>query len=185
MQVEIMDPEEAARLLEVKRLENEAKERAKVAATNRAAGHADPKAGDRLYVSCKGMKRRSRAGCTFSDETRTLVTIVADDEEVGPVLEGDKPTGAYRVHAAGAELILADNALSVNAQNAQEADASDLRKQLVAMDAEIERLKADHARALREARMSAKDAGDGSPSRLIAQRKARAAQGDDGFGGKD
>lgn len=183
MQVEIMDPEEAARLLEAKTVENAAKERARLAAANRAAGLAKPEPGDRLYVTtARGIPRRSRAACVFNENGKTEVIVVADGEETGPVMDGDKHTGTYKVNTHGAEMILGDNALTVTAQNAQEVDAADLRRQLAAKDAEIERLKTDHARQLREARQSAKDAGDGSPQRLIAARKA-AKSSDPDFGG--
>lgn len=186
MQVEIMDPEEAARLLEAKSAENAAKERARLAAANRALGLPEPKPGDRLYVTtARGIPRRSRAACLFSELGKTEVRVVSEDQPTGPVMDGDKHTGVFAVHAHGAEMILNDSSLTVTAQNAQEVDASDLRRQLAAKDAEIERLKTDHARQLREARQSARDAGDGSPQRLIAQRKANAKLSDPDFGGKD
>lgn len=184
MQVEIMDPEEAARLLEAKTAENAAKERARLATANRAAGLAKPEPGDRLYVTtARGIPRRSRAACLFTELAKTEVQVVTDDQPTGPVMNGDKPTGAYTVHVHGAEMILNDNSLTVTSQNAQEVDASDLRRQIAAKDAEIERLKSDHARQLREARQSAKDTGDGSPQRLIAQRKAKTGLNDPDFGG--
>lgn len=183
MQVEIMDPEEAARLLEAKTAENAAKERARLAAANRAAGLAKPEPGDRLYVAtARGIPRRSRAACLFTEFGKTEVQVVTDDQPIGPVMAGDKVV-AYTVTVHGAEMILSDSSLTVTAQNAQEVDASDLRRQLAAKDAEIERLKTDHARQLREARQGARDAGDGSPQRLIAQRKAKAGLNDPDFGG--
>ena len=186
MQVEIMDPEEAQRLLESKRAENEAKERARLAAANRLAGHPEPKPGDRMYVSpARGLKMRSRARCHFTDAARSTVVVVADTDPTGPILDGDKPTGNYTVHADGAELILADDALTVTYKDADAFDAAESRRQIASRDQEIERLKAENARILREARMGAKDSGDGAPSRLAAQRKAKAGLPDPEFGGKD
>lgn len=176
MQVEVMDPEEAARKLEAQQAELVVKEQTRLAAKNRAAGLDKPEPGDRLYVtSARGIPQRSRAGCLFKDSERTEVLVVEDGGAVGPT-----PAG-FSITAASAEMILDDNALTVTSKGATDFDASELRKQLASRDAEIDRLKADHARALREARMGAKDPGDGSPGRLMAARKVKGNDPD--FGG--
>lgn len=182
MQVEIMDPEEQQKLLASKQAENEAKERARVAAANRAAGHAEPKPGDRLYVTTmRGIPQRSRAGCLFKETARTEVAVVADGETLGAVVDDKgQPTGAYTVSPAGAELILADTGLNVNALGHEAFDAAELRKVVAQKDAELDALRKE----LRAARQGAKDAGDGSPQRLIAQRKAKGSS-DPGFGGSE
>ncbi len=185
IQLEIPTTEEAAAQLERERVSNERRERERLAAANRAAGYADPEPGARLYVTtARGIPRRSRAGCTFTDSDRTLVLVVGDDHPVGRIKD-DKGAeiGGFWVHAHGAEMILADNALTVATQNATEAEASDMRKQLAAKDAEIVALKAEHARALREARMAAKDDPNGGPARLRAARGVKS--NDPEFGGKD
>jgi hypothetical protein len=174
VQVEVLDPEEAARRLAEQQAAQETRERARLAAENRAKGYAKPSPGDHLYVmSARGIPQRSRAGCTFNHDKRVEVVVVEDGQPIGPTMDGATHTGGYSVDVNGAEMILADNALSVTTQGATEFDASELRKQLAAKDAEIERLKATHARELRDARMGAKDTGDGRPARLDAARKVK------------
>lgn len=178
MQLHVMDPEEqAARHAEVMAA-NEAKDRARVARENRAKGFAEPKPGDRLYVSSgRGIKVRSRAGISFNEIERTEVHVIAEGE--------DPPVGVKSVTPAGAELILADPSLNVMGRSATDAEAADLRKTLADRDSELVKLKAENARLLREARMGARESDTGSPNRLIAARKERARQGDPEFGGKD
>jgi hypothetical protein len=189
MQVEMMDPEEAQRLLEAKQAESAAKERARLAAQNRLTGHAKPEPGDRLYVTtARGIPQRSRAGCLFKETARTEICVAGDGDTVGPVLdEKGQPTGAYIVSMHSAEMIIADTGLNVTALGHEAFDASEMRKTIAAKDAEIDRLRSENARILREARQSAKDPGDGSPGRLAAARKAKAGlpDPDGGFGGKD
>lgn len=189
MQVEMMDPEEAQRLLEAKQAENEAKERTRLATQNRLAGHAKPEPGDRLYVTtARGIPQRSRAGCLFKETARTEIQVAGEGDTVGPVLDDKgQPTGGYIVAVHGAEMIIADTGLNVTALGHEAFDAAEMRKTIAAKDAEIERLRSDNARILREARQGAKDPGDGSPSRLAAARKAKAGltDPDGGFGGKD
>lgn len=184
IQLEIPTQEEAAAKLEAERLHNEARERARLAAANRSTGLSEPKPGDRLYVTtARGIPQRSRAGCHFRETAKSAVLVVEDTEPTGPILEGDKPTGGYRVHVHGAEMILADTGLNVNAQGATEVEASDLRKALAAKDAELVALKAEHARQMREARMTAKDDPNGGPSRLRAARGVKAPDAE--FGGRE
>lgn len=186
IELEIPTQEEAAAKLEAERVANEAKERARQAAENRAAGIEEPKPGTRLFVTtARGIARRSRAGCTFHSEGKELVLVVDEHHPVGRIKDdAGKELGGWWVNAYGAETILADTGLNVTSQGATEADASDLRKQLAAKDAELAALKAEHHRVLRDARMGAKDTGDGSPARLLAARKARMGAGPDpDFGG--
>lgn len=184
IQLEIPTQEEAAAKLEADRLHNEARERARLAAVNRATGISEPKPGDRLYVTtARGIPQRSRAGCHFRETAKSTVLVVDEAESIGPIMEGDKPTGGYRVHAHGAEMILADTGLNVNAQGATEVEASDLRKVVAAKDAEIAALKTEHARQLRDARMAAKDDPNGGPARLRAARGVKPPEGE--FGGRD
>lgn len=175
--IQILSPEEMARAhAEVIDL-NERKERARVAAENRARGFPEPQPGDRLYVtSGRGIRQRARAGILFVEAEPTEVVVVGELDE--------RPTGVKSVTVSGAELILNDPALNVRARNAADADLVALRRQVADRDAELATLKAEHARVLREARMSAKDPGDGSPARLRAAQKARAGLPDE-FGGKE
>lgn len=183
VQVEVLDPEEAARRLTEQQAAQEARERSRLAAENRARGSAKPTPGDRLYVmSARGIPQRSRAGCAFNHDKRTEVLVVEDGQPTGAVMDGATHTGRYTVDVNGAEMILADNALTVTTQGATDFDASELRKQLASKDAEIDRLKAQHARDLREARMSAKDTGDGRPARLDAARRVKGGGSDPDFG---
>lgn len=179
LQMHVMTPEEQAVHHAAVLADNEAKERARVARENRAKGFSEPKPGDRLYVSSgRGIRMRSRAGISFNEMERTEVHVYAEGD--------DPPAGVKSVTTHGAELILADLSLNVMGRNATDAEAADLRRQLADRDSENARLKAENARLLREARMGAKDAGDGSPQRLLAQRKAKAGLADpEGFGGKD
>jgi len=173
-----MDPEKEAAHHAAVLAENEVKERARVARENRAKGYTEPKPGDRLYVSSgRGIRQRTRAGILFTDLERTEVHVYDELEE--------RPQGVRSVTVHGAELILADPSLNVMGRSATDAEAADLRRQVADRDSEIVRLKAENARILREARMSAKDVGDGSPSRLLAARKAKSGLSDPDFGGKD
>lgn len=179
MQLHVMTPEEQAAQHAAVMAENETRERVRVARLNREKGYAEPKPGDRLYVSSgRGIKVRSRAGVSFNELERTEVYVYAEGD--------DPPPGVKAVTVHGAELILADAALNVTGRSATDAEAADLRRQLADRDSENARLKAENARLLREARMGAKDAGDGSPQRLMAARRVKAGMGDpEGFGGKD
>jgi hypothetical protein len=174
LQVEVMDPEEAAAKLIKQQAENEAKERARLAGANRGKGHAAPEPGDRLYVStARGIKRRSRAGVTFFEERKVEVLVVADGEAL------DQGGEVKQVYPAGAEMILADDALNTNAPGATESEAIALRQENESLRAALATATAEAAR-LRDARRGAKDTGDGAPARL---RAAAAAKKDTGFEG--
>lgn len=180
LQLEVLEPAELQAKYAAEQVANEAKERARLAASNRSAGTAQPQPGDRLYVTTmRGIPQRFRAGVLFKADTRTAVVVVDDADPTGY----SEATKLHAVHAHAAEMILADSSLTVSTQGATEADASELRKALASKDAEIAALKADHARALREARQGAKDDPNGGPSRLRAARGVRAPEAD--FGGKD
>lgn len=192
-QFAVPDPEEQARQHAEVVARNEAKERARIAAANRAAGHAEPKPGDRLYVSLalRDIKSRSRAGVTFEEGKRTevLVVDVEDTETARADLAARHKAGDKVASVAGAELILADTGLNVRPISADDVDAGELRAQLARMTAERDQARQDYQRAIAEARRAAPESTDGSPSKLRAADKARAKLGsppgkdDDGFGG--
>lgn len=163
IQVEVMDPEEAAARLALKQAENELAERARLAASNRKRGLAVPVVGNKLYVrTAKGIKRRSRAGVTFHEERSTEVTVVED--EFG--------SGENEVSVHGAEMILGDDALNVNAPSATDSELTAARKELEAARSEMAAQSAEIAR-LRAARMNAPESKDGRPTRLMAADAAR------------
>lgn len=171
----MMDPDEiAAKHAEVV-LANERKERAKIAAGNRSRGIAEPRPGDVLFVEPRA-ERRARAGILFLRGTKTEVRVVGEDDTVG----------AGQVRADGAEEILADPELTVNARNATEGEAAGLRARLADRDAELAKLREENARYVREARQRAQDDGNGGPARLRAASKARGERPDpdtESFGG--
>lgn len=178
IQTNIMDPEEQAAFHAAVLAENEAKDRARTAAANRRAGHPEPRPGDRLYVMpAAGLRQRCRAGVLFRERVKAEVLVLADGEQPQP--------GTVGVSVAGAELILADDSLSVITKSETSADAAALRTQLADRDAEIARLKAENARILREARARAQDDPNGGPARLRAARDAKTRIIDPEFGGKD
>lgn len=175
MQVAMPTAEETERLHAAVLENNLRVERTKIAADNRAKGHPEPQPGDRLYVSPgRGLKQRVRAGILFTEASPVEVTVVDEFSALG----------GNSVTVSGAELILADLSLNVRGRNATSAEAADLRIQVADRDREIDRLKIENARILREARMGAKDDPNGGPARLRAAKAAH--KGDpDGFGGKD
>lgn len=170
----MVDPEEIAAAHARIVLANERKERARVAAGNRARGIAEPKPGDKLFVEPRG-ERRARGGILFVRGAKTTVLVVGEDDTVG--------VGQVRAH--GAEEILADPELIVGARNATEDQAAKLRADNAAKDAEIAKLKADNERYIREARMRAPDDENGGPARLRAAAKARGERSDPESFGSD
>lgn len=191
LQFQTLDPEEQARHHAEVMARNEARERARISGLNRAAGHPEPKPGDKLYVhlALRDTKKRSRAGVTFEENTRTEVLVVdVPDTDFGRLsLEKRHLAGDKVVSVAGAEMILADTGLNVRPVSADEIDASELRKQLAQVTAERDRAKEDYAREVARARRDAPESNDGRPSKLRAADKARdklgPPPGDDGFGG--
>lgn len=171
IQVEVMDPEEAAAKLAANQVANEAKERDRLAASNRARGITAPAPGDKLYVrTAKGIKRRSRAGVVFHEDHKIEVTVV----------DADTTSGANQVSVHGAEMILADDALNVNAPSATDSELTAARQELETAKAALAASQAENAR-LRAARMNAPESKDGRPTRLIAADAAR--KGKDSFEG--
>jgi hypothetical protein len=184
MQLQVMDPEEQAAHHEAVLAANKVKARLKLAASNRAAGHAEPKPGDQLIVSSvRGIKLRSRAGITFAEGRRTTVHIAnsLDGEIEGHAYDDDGKPIENTVTPHGAEMILADDGLTTGARSATEADAAELRSELAAAQTALEKLRAENARLQREARMSAQPSPTGAPTRLAAARKAGSEEAD--FGG--
>jgi hypothetical protein len=179
IQTNIMDPEEQAAFHATVLAENEVRERARVAARNRAAGHAKPCPGDRLYVMpAAGLRQRCRAGVLFLDRVKAEVVVLEDGVTPEP--------GTVGVPVHGAELILADDSLNVITKSETSAEAAALRTQVADRDAELAKLKAENARLLREARQRAPEDPSGGPGRLRAQREARSKlPSEDGFGGKE
>lgn len=179
VQVEVLTIEEQAARHAAIMTANERRELERVAGKNRAAGHARPEPGDRLYVTTmRGIARRGRAGIRFVQEARTELVVVDND----PDKRGDVPAGALTVSVDGAEAILNDDALNVSARPATDVEAADLRSQLADRDSELAAVRAELAAARREARQSATPDPQGGPARLRAQRKVADP---DGFGGKD
>lgn len=169
VQLQVMDPEEAAARQAQILADNEARERRRLAAANRAAGHAKPDPGVVLYVeSARGVRGRARH--RFQAGVRAPITVVGPDDELKP--------GCVREHEA--ELILADMGLLVGARNATEVEAGQLRAVIAQQEAELEKLRSDNARYVREARRGAKDDGQGGPARLRAADKARSDRPDPG-----
>lgn len=179
VQVEVLTSEEqAARQAEIMAA-NERRDRQRIAAKNRAAGHAKPEPGDRLYVTTmRGIPRRGRAGIRFSQEARTELLVVDNDLDK----RGDIPAGGVIVTVDGAEEILHDDALNVSTRPATEVEAADLRSQLADRDSQLAGMRAELAALRREARQSATPDPAGGPARLRAQRKVTDPEG---FGGKD
>lgn len=179
VQVEVLTTEEQAAKQAAIMAENERRELERVAKKNRAAGHARPEPGDRLYVTTmRGIARRGRAGIRFSQEARTELLVVDND----PDKRGEIPSTAVTVTVDGAEAILHDDALNVSGRPATEAEAADLRSLLADRDSELAAVRAELAAARREARQAAPPDPQGGPARLRAQRKVTDS---DGFGGKD
>lgn len=181
VQVEVLTSEEqAVRQAEIMAA-NERRDRERVAAKNRAAGHAKPEPGDRLYVTTmRGISRRGRAGIRFSQEARTELLVVDNDIDK----RGELPAGVVIVTVDGAEAILHDDALNVSTRPATEAEAADLRSTLADRDSELAAARAELATLRREARQAAPPDPQGGPARLRAQRKVPGGD-PDGFGGKD
>lgn len=185
IQVDVLTPDEHAAKLARVAEQNEADEKVRLATQNRLEKRPQPKPGDRYFVTTQIHPGRSRARCHFLPGRRTEVRVVAAGEKLGPVLEGGD-IAFYAVDVNGAEMILADNALSFNVTAASDVEPAELRRQLALKDAEIARLTKEHARQLREARQAAPSSIDGRPERLIAAGKAAAVQGKDdpAFGGE-
>lgn len=174
--MQVMDPDELAAITAQVLLDNDAKERARVAAANRLAGHKRPEVGDRLFVEpARGLKQRARGGVLFVEGKRTELTVVGEDDTVG----------VGQVRAYQAEQILADRSLTVGQRTATDNEAAELRAKVERQETELEKLRADNARYVREQRAAAKDDGQGGPSRLRAAAKARGDRPDpeEGFGG--
>lgn len=172
----MIDQDEAAALHARVLSENEVKERARVAAENRAAGKRRPEPGDHLFVeAARGLpaKRRARAGIVFFEGRRRDLLVVSDDDTVGQ--------DQIQVHQA--EVILSDPDLVVGSHGASETEAAGLRADLAKKEAENAQLRAELSRHVREARMAARDDGQGGPVRLRAAQKARGEKPDPDFGG--
>lgn len=177
--VEVLTTEEQAAKHAAIMAANERRDLERVAAKNRASGHAKPEPGDRLYVTTmRGIARRGRAGIRFVQEARTELLVVDND----PDRRGEVPAGTATVTVDGAEAILHDDALNVSTRPATDAEAADLRTELAARDSELAAAKAEIERLRREARQSAPPDPQGGPTRLRAARKVTDP---DGFGGKD
>lgn len=179
VQVEVLTVEEQAAKHAAIMAANERRELERVAARNRAAGHAKPEVGDRLYVTTmRGIARRGRAGIRFMQEARTTLLVVDND----PDKRGEVPAGVHPVTVDGAEAILHDDALNVSTRPATDAEATDLRAQVADRESELTAARAEIERLRREARQAATPDPQGGPARLRAQRKVTDP---DGFGGKD
>lgn len=159
--------------------QNEQRERRRVCAANREAGLAQPRPGDKMHVSIgdRALLRRTRAGIGFEGNgvRKTVeVTDLTDQEVTARQAEGKDVVNIW-----GAERILADSievggVLAINQRQAPPEELDSVRRANAALEEE-NRVMREDLRKLREARQGAKDAGDGSPARLQAQREAKAA----------
>lgn len=178
LQLHIPTPQEQQAMVEKARADDVLIQIAKRADRNRAAGLPEPKPGDRLYVQLQvGITQRSRAGVVFQANRRTVVEVVEADSPP----EDRRPESGVDacVTPAQAEEILEDTALSVGARSGGEVDGAKLRAQVERLEAENQKLRTK----IRDARMNAKDSGDGKPVRLQAARAAGEGGEGDGFGG--
>lgn len=138
-----------------------------------------PKVGTTYYVSlARGLIRRNRAGVKFEAGVRVEVKVVDGDEAE---LRQKNHAGATPalVTINGAEEIIEDDALTIypRPELADEDVTNALleaRARNAALEQELKTTRAEAAQ-LREARMNAKDEGDGKPARLMAQAQAREA----------
>jgi len=185
LQLHIPTPEEQAAQVEKARADDVLNQIAKRAARNRKAQLPEPKPGDRLYVQLQvGIAQRSRAGVVFQARKRTVVEVVEADAPPDGRCPGVGVDAC--VTPAQAEEILEDTALSVGARSGGEVDGAKLRDENERLMAENNEMRAK----LREARMNAKDSGDGKPARLAAARATGIAPPtphrgkDDDFGGE-
>jgi len=183
IELEIPTQEEMAAKMAAELASNAEAEKRRLAAENRLASRSKPEPGDRFYVTTAIRPGRSRAGCMFTPDKRTEVRVAEPGDKLGVFQDESGKITHYVVDQHGAEMILADNALSLSIVSATEVDVADLRRQLALKDQELEQARAENARILREARQSAPDRGDGSPQRLMAARKAGKASDPEGFGG--
>lgn len=155
--------------------QNERRERLRLRRANQAKGHDEPTHGTVLHVQLDGsVSKRNRAGIRFERGQRVAVNVLdVPDEEIA----ARQAQGQAVVNVYGAERILEDTSLHVFEAPATEEDvdalkrhASDLQHQL-----DTERARSAELQAMvRQARMSAKDLGDGKPSRLNAAREVKA-----------
>lgn len=154
-------------------LQNQVRERARVAKANRASGHPLPQVGGKMFVSIadRTLMRRSRAGIRFEGKgARTTVSVInATDEEI----KVKQTEGQDVVNVWGAEQILADDALNINQRAVAPEELEEVKRENAALEEENRAMRED-LRKLREARQGAKDEGDGAPARLLAQREAKA-----------
>ncbi len=139
---------------------------------NAKRGHAEPVQGTTLYVQLDGsVSRRRRAGIGFERGQQVAVEVVsATDEEVKAI----QATGKNVVNVYGAEQILEDNALHVYAQPMADIGIEALKQSHASLEEELRvtRAERDDLQAkIRDARMTAKDPGDGRPGRLAAAAK--------------
>lgn len=144
--------------------QNEARERERIARTNRSRGIVAPRVGDVLRVStARGIKRRNRGGVRFDEGAAREVVVVESD----PTLLARQRAGEAVVSVDGAEQILGDSALNVGAAAIAAPHDFVPREQ---HEAEIATLTAQLAAARRQA---GPDPGDGTSSRLKAAQRAR------------
>jgi len=171
VQLEILDAEEEVAKNAKVKAENEAKEFERIVAANLAAGHPVPEVGYHLFVSTRSVPRRSRGGITFGRDRLHLV-VVQD-----PGKPGELPPGAISISSRQAHLIINDNELSLSSRSATDVEAASLRT-------ENAKLKAELAKAQRDARAAAEPDPNGGPARLKAARAAGGKPEPEDFGSK-
>ena len=168
---------------------NERRSRIRLAASNRAKGIREPQPGDRMTIQpARGIRPgRTRAGVYFAADTWTEIRVAGPDDEGFEAADGMFAGGLVSkgnvVSTYGAEMIYADDSLTIRSASATEGEAADERVKNAALEAENRRLRAELA-AARARREAPPDPGDGTSSRLKAAAAARAKVGEDDFGGK-
>jgi len=152
--------------------ENLARSRARLARDNRKAGQPEPRAGMVMHVRvANGLKRRTRGGLKFSGATSIPVEVTElDDFDVAE----RQRAGKNVVNVAGAEAILADDALIVRPDSHGGEDVAAERARADAAEKELSELKSELAK-LRAARQAAPESSEGRPTRLQAAARARGA----------
>lgn len=157
--------------------QNARRERMRLRRDNAAAGHDEPKHGDVLHVQLDGgvTVKRNRAGIRFERGQRHQIKVVdRPDSEVAAM----QRSGASVVTIEGAERILEDSSLHVFNSPADMDTLSELQSVKSQLEEELRVTRAENAElaaAMRAARQSAKDPGDGSPARLQAAAAAKVA----------
>lgn len=158
--------------------DNDRRARIMLRRANQKKGHTQPRPGDRYHVQLdRTIKARTRAGLRFESGSRAPVEVVDGSEDEVKLAQ---QAGHRVVTRHGMDRILGDDMLHVYDAPMRDADVVELKAKLAQAGERATLLEQENERILRmvrDARMAAKDSEDGSPSRLLAARKAREAAG--------